>query len=512
MMDKREEQEQKKERRHRSWRPGLKLRLMLLLFVIAIPLTGIVLGILGMIRNYSNSYNKIMANLKVANEYNMKFKEEMEYSMYRVMIGLIDTDQFKNGDIIEGMTQYATIVKNPFNMIDQAREDFSQTIEREAGSYSDIKIRGILSCLDSLETAVSRMIGNSKLPGTYDENNSIWENDVQGLCSMIQEYINQYIYYEVLNMEGLQKELELHTRQIVGGFMAMLVGVLVIGFTLSAMIARSVTTPIRDLKETAERLGRGELEARARTGGLEEINVLARTFNKMSDEIAGLMEKTKQEQKNLRVAELKLRQEQINPHFLYNTLDSIVWMAESGNNRQVVEMTTDLSDFFRTVLSEGHDFITIAEEESHIHSYLKIQKIRYEDILDYRINIEPGIKDRIVLKMILQPIVENALYHGIKNKRGGGTITLRGYEDRNGVVFEVEDDGIGMDEETLIKLREKLNGGTNIEVRKKGGFGLNNVAQRIRMFYGQEASITVESERNVGTCIKIYLGHIAARM
>lgn len=497
---------QSEDRRTGLRKVTLKMRLALLLLVIAIPLTGMVLGILAMIRNYSNSYKNIMANVKVANEYNLKFKEEMEYSMYRVMIGLIDAGQFENGDIIEGESRYATVVKNPMNLINSARYAFSNTVERTPGSDSDIKIRGILSCLDSLEKAVSKMIDNSKRAGTYDENFSIWENDIQGLCSMIQDYITQYNYYEILKMEDLQKELELHTKQIVGGFLALLAGVLVVGFTLSVMLTKSVTNPINNLKQTAERLGRGELDARAKMCGLEEINVLGRTLNRMSDEIAGLMEKTRQEQKNLREAELKLHQEQINPHFLYNTLDSIVWMAEGGNNRQVVEMTTDLSDFFRTVLSGGNDFITIAEEESHIRSYLKIQKIRYEDILDYRINIEPSIKGKIILKMILQPIVENALYHGIKNKRGGGTIIVRGYEDRNGIIFEVEDDGIGMNEEMLRSLRQKLKGNGNIEVSKKGGFGLNNVAQRLRMYYGEGADITVESETDVGTCIKVYLG------
>lgn len=486
----------------------LRMRLALLLFVIAIPLTAMMLGILGMIRNYSDSYKGIMANLKTANEYNLKFKEDMEYSMYRVMIGLIDASQFESGDIIEGESQYATVVKNPITMINSARFAFGNSIERTAGSDSDIKIRGILSCLDSLEKAVSRMIENSRKAGTYDENLSIWENDIQGLCSMIQDYITQYTYYEILKMEELQKELEVHTKQIVAVFLALLAGVLVVGFTLSVMITKSVTDPINILKQTAERLGRGELEARAKMCGLEEINVLARTLNNMSDKIAGLMERTKQEQKSLREAELKLHQEQISPHFLYNTLDSIVWMAEGGNNKQVVEMTTDLSDFFRTVLSGGKDFITIAEEESHIRSYLKIQKIRYEDILEYNIAIEPSLRDRVVLKMILQPIVENALYHGIKNKRGGGTITVRGYEDQNGVIFEVEDNGIGMDEPTLNRLRQKLKGTGNMELREQDGFGLNNVAQRIRMYYGEGSDITVESEKDVGTCIKVYLGRL----
>lgn len=485
----------------------LKRRLMLLLLVIAVPLTCMVLGILIMIGNYSSSYNKIMSNLEVANQYNMSFKQEMEYSMYRVMIGLIDTDKFKNGDIQEGKSRYATTVKNPVNLIESTRYAFTESVERAPGTDSDIKLKGILSCLDSLETAVNKMVANSKLPGTYDENNEIWENDVQGLCSMIQDYITQYTYYEIVNMEALQQELEIHTKQIMLAFIALLLAGLAIGFTLSAMLTRSVTNPINNLRLTAEKLGQGDLAARASLSGLEDINVLARTFNKMSDEIAGLMEKTKTEQKNLWAAELKLRQEQINPHFLYNTLDSIIWMAEGGNNKQVVEMTSDLSDFFRTVLSEGRDFITIAEEETHIRSYLKIQKIRYEDILDYTINMEPEITNRIVLKMILQPIVENALYHGIKNKRGGGTITVRGYEEHSGIVFEVEDDGIGMDEETLIKLRRKLQYPDDTEVNEKGSFGLNNVAQRIRMYYGEGSDITIESEKNVGTCIKVYIGH-----
>lgn len=486
----------------------LKMRLSLLLFVIAIPLTGMILQILRTIQNYSDSYNQIMSNLKIANEYNITFKEDMEYSMYRVMIGLIDASEFESGDILEGTTKYATVLKNPLNMIHSARYAFGSTIERIPGTDSDIKIRGILSCLDTLETAVSRMVENSALPGTYEENVSIWENDIKGLCSMIQEYITQYTYYELSHMEELQKQMEIQTRQSVGIFIALLLGILVLGFCLSTMITKSVTTPINSLKNTAERLGRGDLEARAELYDLEEINILARTFNKMSDEIAGLMEKTKQEQKNLREAELKLLQAQINPHFLYNTLDSIVWMAEGSNSRQVVEMTTDLSDFFRTVLSGGNDYITIAEEEGHIRSYLKIQKIRYEDILDYSIDIDPAIQKQMILKMILQPIVENALYHGIKNKRGGGRITIRGYAYADGVRFEVEDNGTGMDEAALQRLRKKLQGRENRPNPGRNSFGMYNVAQRIRMYYGDRSDITVTSKKGAGTCVLIQLGQL----
>ena len=159
---------------------SLKMRLLFLLFVIVIPLTFMVAGYQRMFENYSRSYNEIMANLKVANEYNIKFKSDMEYSMYRVMIGLINTRKFDAGDIIEGQTQYATVVKNPFHMIEDARYDMEYRIIRKPGTDGDINIKGILSCLDSLEKAVRKMIENSHKAGRYDENQAIWENDVQG--------------------------------------------------------------------------------------------------------------------------------------------------------------------------------------------------------------------------------------------------------------------------------------------------------------------------------------------
>ncbi|WP_300823861.1 sensor histidine kinase [Schaedlerella sp.] len=443
----------------RARRFTLNMRLALLLFVTAIPLTAMMLGILNMIREYSESYNDIIDNLKVANEFNIKFKEDMEYSMYRVMIGLIDASKFEDGDILEGSTKYATVVKNPIHMIESARYSFGTAIDRVPGSDSDIKIKGILSCLDALETAVDRMIDNSSVPGTYTESETIWENDIKGLCSMIQDYITQYTYYELINMEKLQKQLEEQMQQSVRIFIVLLVAVLAAGFGLSTMITKTVTTPINSLRQTAE---------------------------------------------------LRLLQEQINPHFLYNTLDSIVWLAEGGNKQQVVEMTADLSVFFRTVLSGGNDYITVKEEESHIRSYLKIQKIRYENILDYVIRIDPEIEEQVILKMTLQPIVENALYHGIKNKRGGGRITIRGYGEGERIVFEVEDNGIGMDAEDLEELKKKLRGEESRLDSRNGGFGLNNVAQRIRMYYGEQSEITITSRKEEGTCVRICLGRSVA--
>lgn len=477
------------------------MRLIIMLLVTALPLTSIVLSILGMINNYSDSYNKIMANLKVANDYNTIFKEQMEYSMYRVMIGLIDADKFQSGDIKEGQTEYATVLKNPLDLIEKAKMDFRYVIKREPDSYSDIKINGILSCLDSLETAVNKMIDNSKQPGKYDENNAIWENDIQGLCSMIQNYINQYIHYEILNMEELQNELEIYMRRIVKIFMTLLSSIVIAGIGISIMITKSVTKPIDDMKKTAERLGRGELEARATLGNLEEINILSRTFNKMSDEISALMEKTKQEQKNLRIAELKLHQEQINPHFLYNTLDSIVWMVENERYQEAIVMVTSLAGFFRVGLSKGKNIITLEDELNHAGNYITIQHMRFRDKFTFDINVEKDILNMATIKLIVQPLLENAVYHGVEFMDGDGEIKVNAYAENNTLYIDVTDNGMGIPEENIEGLlkRESTHRG------KGSGIGLKNVHERIQLYFGENYGLTILSEADVGTTVRIRL-------
>jgi two-component system sensor histidine kinase YesM len=201
--------------------------------------------------------------------------------------------------------------------------------------------------------------------------------------------------------------------------------------------------------------------------------------------------------------ELKLLQAQINPHFLYNTLDTIVWLAETKQNEQVSRMVTSLSDFFRTTLSKGKDYITVREEESHIRSYLEIQQFRYRDILEYNITITEDILDCEILKMTLQPLVENALYHGIKNKRGLGHITVMGVKSGSNMVFTVKDDGLGMKPERLEFIRRVVADEVKDGDSTSSGFGLYNVAKRLRLNYGKKCSMDIDSIYGEGTTITI---------
>ena len=214
------------------------------------------------------------------------------------------------------------------------------------------------------------------------------------------------------------------------------------------------------------------------------------------------MEENRLEQESLKKSELRVLQAQVTPHFLYNTLDAIVWLAEAKKTEEVISITRALSDFYRISLSDGHDWITLAQEEEHLRGYLTIQKIRYRDILDYEIDIQPGLRTEMILKLSIQPLVENAIYHGIRNRRGGGLITVRVWKDEGQLHVCVSDNGAGMSKERLLELRQMMAG------RHEGdlsGFGLFNVDQRIKLYYAQAQGLHIESEQGQGSSISFHV-------
>ena len=226
----------------------------------------------------------------------------------------------------------------------------------------------------------------------------------------------------------------------------------------------------------------------------------------MAGKIQGLIDENVREQKNLQKAEMKTLQAQITPHFLYNTFDTIIWLSEAGRTEDVIEITRAFSHFFRISLSKGHEWITVEQELEHVRSYLTIQKIRYENILCYDIQSDDGLGSFPLLKLLLQPLVENAIYHGIKNKRGRGHIVVSvrrvsafGAEG-DGIAFRVQDDGIGFTPERLAAVREEL-------AQKKGTeelrsvYGLYNVNKRLTLWYDALVPLSIESEYGKGTCV-----------
>ena len=259
----------------------------------------------------------------------------------------------------------------------------------------------------------------------------------------------------------------------------------------------SIHTAIYSLEETVRRIAEGQFGDRVRGMNVEELKELGEQINQMADRLETLIDQVRQKQDNLARAELRTLQAQINPHFLYNTLDTIVWQAESGKGDEVVRLTRNLSDFFRISLSSGADWIPVSQELKHVSAYLSIQKTRYRDILDYEVDQAEGLEEIYMLKLLLQPLVENALYHGIKNKRGGGKILVRVKKQNRVMTFTVADNGRGMTPEQLREvetlLQEEAPSVQTALEPGHSGFGMRNVDLRIRLYYRKQTGLLVHS-------------------
>ena len=264
---------------------------------------------------------------------------------------------------------------------------------------------------------------------------------------------------------------------------------------LATFFTTAITRPIKELKDSMKEVERGNLENTAvAIYSNNELGSLGNSFNLVTARIRELMAQNIYEQEEKRKSELKALRSQINPHFLYNTLDSIIWMAEGGRNREVVRMTSALAKLLRQSISNDNERIPLEKEVDYAGSYLTIQKMRYKDKLEYEIDVAEDIRKEEIINLILQPLVENSIYHGIKYKGSKGLIRIVGYGEGEKVILKVIDNGIGMDEKTLkgiFDISKKCEG--------KQGVGVHNVQTRISLYYGAGYGLHFESTLGEGT-------------
>jgi two-component system, sensor histidine kinase YesM len=273
---------------------------------------------------------------------------------------------------------------------------------------------------------------------------------------------------------------------------------IVIAIIISFFLSQRVSQPIKQLQDYMKEVEKGNFDIHVPVAKTIEISRLARAFNIMVGRIKELMSQVVLDQEQKRKSEINALQAQINPHFLYNTLDSIVWMAESNKSKDVVLMTSALAKLFRSSISKGEELVSIRTELEHITNYLMIQKMRYKNKLDYEIDISESVYDYKTIKVILQPIVENSIYHGIKMKHGPGLVRITSEETETDVFLIIEDDGHGMDEE---KLRSIL---LPAPQSKEGrGVGVRNVHERLKLYFGMQYGLTYKSNLGEGTTVYI---------
>lgn len=465
---------------------SLRTKILFSFFAVILLLSAMNIFLIFEVLRFNRQYDAIISNITTANSINGYIKPSVDTEMWNIVSGKTEFDQ-----------------GNQYQIIQQANSQIESMMSNAESDKSRIKLEVIHRTLNTLTHYVDKMGQEIEAGSRVAEHEKILE-DIRGVSEVVEETVQDYMLFEVNQAEERYKENQERFTQLSILYMILLPGVVGFSFLAAWIISASIYVPIKKLHDVTTTITGEDLQALVTTNNVDEITELGMSFNLMIGQIRDLLNAKILEQENLKKAELRALQAQINPHFLYNTLDTIVWMAESNKPDQVIEIVRALSSFFRIALSRGKDWISLRQEIEHVQSYLTIQKMRYRDILDYKIDVDESLLDSTILKLTLQPLVENALYHGIKTKRTGGDIVVsaqRGDGDR--VVLEVRDDGVGFTPYKLAQIREMLAGETDAITMKEGGFGLENVNKRIKLYYGPQYGLAIESQYRGGTKVTV---------
>ncbi len=457
--------------------------LLSLCIVILLMGTANVLVVIQML-DYSRQYDAIITNITTATSISGSIKPDIDNEMWNIVAGKTLFNEGKQYQIISDVNS-------------KVQGMIANTDSPEAR----IKLDVVLRTMQSLTQDVDKMGAQIAKNSTQADNQAVLEQ-IYFVTGVVENVVQDYELFEVNRTNGQYQQMR-------AGFvvweifaLTLTFGAVVFSILVAWGLSRSIYTPIKKLHDVTKTITQNDLQALVTSDNVDEITELGMSFNIMIGKIRELLDSKIKEQEILKKAEMRALQSQINPHFLYNTLDTIIWMAEAKKTDQIVEVVSALSNFFRISLSKGQDWITIAEEIERVRSYLIIQKIRYRDIMDFKIEVDERVSSNTVLKLILQPLVENAIYHGIKNKREGGTIFVRARPSNNGneVQLEVEDNGIGFAPETLAQIQAELADHSG-EIKQESGYGIGNVNHRLKLYYGMQYGLTVKSKYQTGTCV-----------
>jgi len=275
-----------------------------------------------------------------------------------------------------------------------------------------------------------------------------------------------------------------------------------VALVVALFFTSGIARPVIELRTLMKEAEEGNLAVRFEGRQEDEIGFLGKSFNTMIEEVQKLIDMVYHEQQSKREAELKILQEQIKPHFLYNTLDTIQWMAQEHGAEDIVEVVGALTRLFRIGLSRGKEMIPLSEELEHVRSYLIIQKARYEGKFDFSVRTEDEALSCMVLKLTLQPLVENAIYHGVKERRGHGTIQVEAIRQDRMLLMRVRDDGVGMSPEKLAQVRAVLSA-AHPHGNGSSGYGIHNVHERIQLSFGSRYGLRFESAPGRGTLVEV---------
>ncbi len=473
----------------KSLKKTLQIAFILLILIMTIPTIYSFFAL----QIHTKQYDDIITNVSNANRINLLAKNDIPSELWNIVCG---KQSFENGK------QY-DIINELFFEINKIKPQTKSQVNIE-------KLEVAQRAWTTLQRNVFMLEDQMKNGSTVKENEVSLE-EIRTITSLFSDIMQDFIISEIesanITTEAIKKSsFTLSILQV-----AIIIVSLILAINSYISFSNSFGKPMRDMQKLSSEIAQGNLSARTSVPDVIELTPLAENMNLMAEQIDLLIKKNIEEQKNFQKAEMKALQAQITPHFLYNTFDTIIWLAEEDDTENVVKITKAFSDFLRISLSRGHEWITVQQEMDHIRNYLTIQKIRYADILNYEINMNEELADYKIIKLVLQPLIENAIYHGIKNKRGRGHLKVMADfldESKSAILFTVSDDGAGFSNERLAQVENELQSDFDAE-HLSSVYGLYNVNKKLKLYYGEKTNgLKIETEYRKGTSISFIIPSI----
>ena len=484
-----------KKRLKLSFSSSIRKKLIVSYVIVIVLLVSVSILPLPLYLDQIKKLNTIMDNITFAND------TIVECQSLQKLLKDVLRQYTKNSNIINDIsirTQYEGSVKSINNNISIIKEN-----NRVYDIYMDKKV---IMNLDVYERMLSTYLGKAEIILSQDANISLGNrSDSYELLLIYKDAVesgnNDFISSEINFSKTKRHQINNLIATTTISTVTITFIVLVFCVLIAIYISGYMSKNIKKITDNVQLISEGNLEVPLiEVNSNDELSLLAKVFNIMTIRLKDLMEKAVHEQELLRKLEFEVLQSQINPHFLYNTLDSVVRMIGNGKNEDVISVITSLSKLFRVSLSKGKDIITIEDELEHVRSYLTIQSFRYKTRFKFNIYAQPEVLKCKTLKLILQPIVENSIYHGIQYTMDEGLIEIYGVLDSGTVFLTITDNGVGISPETLQNIfSERKNDD------KKSGVALKNVRDRLTLFFGSTAGISITSVMDVGTTVKIHI-------
>ena len=477
----------KSSKKNRSLKKTLQISYIFLISIMIVPIIYSVI----VLQIHTKQYDDIITNVSNANRINQIAKNDLPNWLWEIVCGKKSFDE-----------------NPPYEMVsiifDGISDMQAHTKSRDNKQKLEVAYRACTTLDNNIKMLEHQMKGGSSVTA-----NETSLDEIRTITALFSDIMQDFILSEIETANETNTSIK-HSSVILT---ILQITIIIFSFAVSIngyiTVSRSIRASLFDMQELSTQISHGNLEARTNVPDVDEFIPLANNMNLMAEQIDLLIKKNVEEQQNIQKAEMKALQAQITPHFLYNTFDTIIWLAEEEKTEEVVRITKAFSDFLRISLSRGHEWITIAQELEHIKNYLTIQKIRYADILNYEIEADPSLMDYKIIKLVLQPLVENAIYHGIKNKRGRGHLKVTAeYTDqtKTAICFTVSDDGAGFSEERLQQVKNELDDASHDVEKLSSVYGLYNVNKKLRLYYGDKTNgLMIQSEAGKGSSISFII-------